>query len=779
MMPPVQRRLRALEWFLIVALMGSWGIVFAHALADGLGTGRARLPVWVSSASGPDAWPTVRSGPFQSQRKTALEPGDELRALEGEDLAGASALDVYARAGEWLRQRPEVRARVARAGELLEVPLALTPTPGWWAPFPFSAALLLTALVMLVRVPGWHLARRYFVACWCFSVLVVAALQYVTPTSRFEGWLTLLYPLGAALTVANAQDFTPSSRPVPLTQRALVGAVAVLASAFVVIQLWLPHGREEVLAVGTLGSLLFAGAALAGLTRGYLRADPLERRKLRWVLLGFYVAFAPNLVAPLATAAGVSRDIVRTVAGLLGLGIPIGGMVAVIGYRYLDVDRVISATASYTVVGLAALGAGLAAVPRLAHVAGPALSLDPAAAQWGLTMALAGAALGAHQLLRPRLDKRLFAERYARMQGFERLLTELGRATSVEEVARLSGEGLDALLEPASIAIYAREASSFTLVFVSGSGAPPAFDADSLLLQTLARRLRPLAADATQLDPFDRAALDTLGAAVLVPTRRREDVVAFTCLGSKRSGDIYTPEEIAYLAAIANRCSEVLLKLDDEVVIREARELQNALRRYVPGAIVEELAGGRGLESHEREVAVLFVDIRGYSGFAERRAAAEVFSTVNAHTERVSQILRAHGGAVVEFSGDGMMAVFGAPQPLPRKERAAVEAAREIVGSLAGGLEVGIGVASGPAFVGNIRAADRMIWSAIGNTTNLAARLQSWTRESDAVIAIDAATRAAAGYVCADFVHHPGVRIRGRSEPCDVFALPAATTAVP
>ena len=216
----------------------------------------------------------------------------------------------------------------------------------------------------------------------------------------------------------------------------------------------------------------------------------------------------------------------------------------------------------------------------------------------------------------------------------------------------------------------------------------------------------------------------------------------------------------------------MLLKLDDEVVLREARELQQSLRRYVPGAVAEEIAGGRELDSAEREVTVLFVDLRGYTSLAEQRGAEEIFSTLNEYTETVSRLVRERGGTVVEFHGDGLMAVFGAPQPLEAKERAAVEAARDVLGALAGRLEVGIGVATGLAFVGNLRAADRLIWSAIGNTTNLAARLQSLTRELDAAIAIDAATEARAGYVCADFDPHPGVAIRGRSERQDVWALP-------
>ena len=136
--------------------------------------------------------------------------------------------------------------------------------------------------------------------------------------------------------------------------------------------------------------------------------------------------------------------------------------------------------------------------------------------------------------------------------------------------------------------------------------------------------------------------------------------------------------------------------------------------------------------------------------------------------------MRRRGGAIVEFNGDGMMAVFGAPEALAEKERHAIEAAREIVDSSPPELAVGIGIATGPAYAGNIRAADRWIWSVIGDTTNLAARLQALTRELGASIAIDESTQRAAGYVCADFARHREVPIRGRSQRIDVFALPLA-----
>ena len=205
---------------------------------------------------------------------------------------------------------------------------------------------------------------------------------------------------------------------------------------------------------------------------------------------------------------------------------------------------------------------------------------------------------------------------------------------------------------------------------------PSAFAAESPLVGTLRARRGALSLsaegrrpDEAALGPFDRAALETLGAEVIVPVRQGDTLPAFLCLGPKRSGDVYTSTDLSLLAAVAETVSQQLQRFDQESVTREALAMQQSLRRYVPGAIAEQLAGGAELASGEREVTVLFVDIRGYTGFAESRRAEEIFSTVNRYTETVSQIVQRHGGSVVEFNGDGMMAVFGAPRELAHKER--------------------------------------------------------------------------------------------------------------
>ncbi len=188
------------------------------------------------------------------------------------------------------------------------------------------------------------------------------------------------------------------------------------------------------------------------------------------------------------------------------------------------------------------------------------------------------------------------------------------------------------------------------------------------------------------------------------------------------------------------------------------------------------------MKAREREVSVLFVDIRGYSAFSATRKADEVFSVINRYTELVSSLVRERGGSVVEFNGDGMMALFGAPEALSQKERAAVETGCAIVDSMreaamgvaagAEPLSVGVGIATGPAFVGNIRAADRMIWTAIGNTINLAARLEALTRNLDSSVVVDRATWDAAGTARRGFELRAETPIRGLPRPEDVWALP-------
>lgn len=188
------------------------------------------------------------------------------------------------------------------------------------------------------------------------------------------------------------------------------------------------------------------------------------------------------------------------------------------------------------------------------------------------------------------------------------------------------------------------------------------------------------------------------------------------------------------------------------------------------GLVVEEVRGGT------YDLSVLFIDVRGYSSYAERRDPEEVFATLSRYARNVSGIITSCGGSVIELNGDGLLAVFGYPCALQFKESAALTAALQIVQSRDSteGLTVGVGIATGAVYVGEICAAGRAFWGATGDTTNLAARLQCLSRELDAAIVIDATTFARAQTHASAFKSQPETVIRGRRRMEDVFFLACA-----
>src|SRR5262249_24706669 len=377
-------------------------------------------------------------------------------------------------------------------------------------------------------------------------------------------------------------------------------------------------------------------------------------------------------------------------AAICSAAIPLGILVAIAFYGFLDIDRLFSATLAYSVLAILGTVVVFGVMPAASRAASAALGIEPAGGQLLLSLALGAVLVPVYRAVRPPIDRLLFPERVTLEQGFERLLAQIWGCADTQQLTQLVGQGLDALLRPTSAVLYARTGDACTQLAVRGRPAPPAFAVHSALIAGLQERTAPLAAErwterrAAALHPFERAALETLDVAVLVPLRRGPDLVAFSCLGPKRSGDIYTPTDLALLGAVAGRIADRLLSLDANAVAKQARDMQEALRRYVPGVVAQRIVSGKGVEAGEHEVTVLFVDIRGYTGLSEQRAAEEIFHTVNRYTETVSTLVQARGGVLVEFTGDGMLAVFGAPDEVAMKERAAVEAARDVVAAIAG-----------------------------------------------------------------------------------------------
>jgi adenylate cyclase len=191
----------------------------------------------------------------------------------------------------------------------------------------------------------------------------------------------------------------------------------------------------------------------------------------------------------------------------------------------------------------------------------------------------------------------------------------------------------------------------------------------------------------------------------------------------------------------------------------ERERLKQGFARYVSSYVMEKIlksGGSMKLEGERKKVTVLFSDIRHFTALAEKLPPEQVVSLLNEYFEVMLEAIFSHQGMLDKFIGDGIMAEFGTPLFDPDQEKNAVLAALEMQEKLgrldkrwaAAGkpvFQMGIGIHTGPAIVGNIGSEERMEYTAIGDTVNVASRLQVATKELGVQIIVSQATRQALG----------------------------------
>jgi adenylate cyclase len=223
-----------------------------------------------------------------------------------------------------------------------------------------------------------------------------------------------------------------------------------------------------------------------------------------------------------------------------------------------------------------------------------------------------------------------------------------------------------------------------------------------------------------------------------------------------------------------------------------ARALEEGRRRaevtrFMPAPIADHLAdvGLDALRAGRRQpVAVLFVDIRGFTAWAESRSPDVVGDAIAEFRARVADVADRHGGVIDKFIGDGAMIVFGIPAPAANDAARAVACAIDLLGTIAAlsvdrmargldGLRIGIGAHAGEVYCGAIGDARRVEFTVIGDTVNTAARLESAGKDVGFALLASTALAEAAGLAptTPGWVDLPAMMLRGRAHPIDVRAF--------
>ena len=233
---------------------------------------------------------------------------------------------------------------------------------------------------------------------------------------------------------------------------------------------------------------------------------------------------------------------------------------------------------------------------------------------------------------------------------------------------------------------------------------------------------------------------------------------------------------------------------------RERQRTRMLFARFVPEDVVDEVLARTDddlrLGAVQRDGTVMFCDVRGFTSFAESLPVGRVLEVLNRYLTEMSEAILNHGGTLVAYMGDGIMAVFGAPIEQPDHADRALAAAREMLGprldrineqmrstSLGWAFQMGIGINSGQVMSGNVGSERRMEYTAIGDTTNTAARLEGMTKGTPHDIFVAESTRSRLTEQPSDLTYVGEFDVRGREQRIKLWSLaepapPSAAAAV-
>lgn len=252
----------------------------------------------------------------------------------------------------------------------------------------------------------------------------------------------------------------------------------------------------------------------------------------------------------------------------------------------------------------------------------------------------------------------------------------------------------------------------------------------------------------------------------------------FTGRGSRIEETALLMGLAALLAISVHRARRVIRDL--AATQEERAFVTRAFSQYVPEAVVQALVRNRAaLTPVRREASVLFLDIQGFSGFAESRAPEAVIATLNGFFDAVTEVIARRGGVVVNLQGDALLAVFNVPLDLDDHAGAAVNAAHDLVQLTARQdfdgqhFTIRIGVNTGPVAAGSAGGRERQSYTVYGDAVNVAARLEQANKETGTRVLIAEATVNAARDR-PDVVPVGTIAVRGRAARVSVWTLAGA-----
>lgn len=284
---------------------------------------------------------------------------------------------------------------------------------------------------------------------------------------------------------------------------------------------------------------------------------------------------------------------------------------------------------------------------------------------------------------------------------------------------------------------------------------------------------------------------DELRATPVIMISALEDMASVArCIELGAEDYLPKPFDPVLLRARINGCltKKRLRDVERKYLEERHRRVRDLFARFVPEAVVDEVLEHAGedlrLGGQRRTATVMFCDLRDFTSFAEARPPEIVVDVLNRYLSAMSDVILRHGGTLIGFQGDGILAAFGTPIEQPDHADRALSATREMVGqaldgfnawlqeeSIGGSFRIGVGLNSGVIMAGNVGSERRLEYTVIGDTTNTASRLEAMTKDTPHMLLMSDSTRAMLTRAVPDLVEVDTREVRGRRFPVVLWSI--------
>jgi len=273
-----------------------------------------------------------------------------------------------------------------------------------------------------------------------------------------------------------------------------------------------------------------------------------------------------------------------------------------------------------------------------------------------------------------------------------------------------------------------------------------------------------------------------MGATMVVPLIHQDEVKAVLAVGQKKSGHFYSREDVELISTLATQGAVAIVNAKLAEQMQKEEVVRTNLARYLSPQIVDQIVSHDvqvNLGGERKVVTVLFSDIRNFTTITEGRPPDQLVQILNEYFTEMAGVIFENQGSLDKYIGDAVVAVFGSLIPLENPPRNAVAAAvgmmekvselnRHWEGRYAFSMNIGIGVATGEVFLGNVGSPERMEFTVIGDAVNVASRFSGLARGGQILVTKPVADRLGDAFRLATL---PPAGVKGKSGKMEVFEV--------